>query len=195
MNESFLLCFLSLFVSNLLLSQHVYTQVNYKRSALKRDGVFCIFSTHKLSKRCCPSLESNISIPLTHWMLSKWTKCKTYRYSRWKSPAKASSRMTVNELEFSSLKIKHRLQCRHKTWVTQWSFFCFFCCSELWANTGLTLALQVHNLTHRCRWTKASDSFWLDFLVTSTSHPFSPVGPSKSDLIAVISKYSNAQYS
>lgn len=110
---SFLLCLLSLSLSPASSCPSMFIHKwTIKGQHWKENGVFSIFSTPKLSKRWCSSLESNTGILLRCQMLGRWTKQRTYRYSRWKSPANASSRMTVNELEFSNLKIKDRFQGR-----------------------------------------------------------------------------------
>lgn len=125
-------------------------------------------------------LESNRAIVLTDQMLSKQTKHSTYRYSRWKSPAKASSRMTVNELEFSNLKRKDRFQCGDVNLESHGEAFVSFPMSWATSKYGFfsTSAWPIRCTTQLADADRKQqvDSLWLDFLVTPITLPFLPCG-------------------
>lgn len=71
------------------------------------------------------------------------TFSNTYRYSRWKRPAKASSRITVNELEFSNLKTRKVLvETERSSHVVRPSLFLLLG-ADPWANEGSSQAKDI----------------------------------------------------
>lgn len=98
---------------------HAGKKINSQASAGKRMALSAPHPLHRTQLRKPPWRYQTLS--------------NTYRYSRWKRPAKASSRITVNELEFSSLKTRQALvEAKRASRVAK----PFFLGADPWANEG-----------------------------------------------------------